>query len=281
MLETAEHLEEQEESKMTTQKSGESEKDKYNEAYKHKFQLEGNHFPTKELWFVSDDELAWYMVLPTDWKIFGSAPYVRRMPPYSVKNQGNVDPIQVLGVFNWCWMWPSEAASYICNNVNCGSKATHLKSNRLGHTFFYDIDECLYSNSYLREVLLPIMDKHEVGHVIVTSTEFGYHLWSMEIRANKIDWFPFFRDCQKAFPSDYEFLSDWILRIGNKSNKAAPHFAMAITNLKDDGRPISAGHIAILCHYAKLPQNIAHLLAKDNKEENTYVQLVNYQSWSY
>ncbi len=119
------------------------------------------------------------------------------------------------------------------------------------------------------------MYEYNVSHFIITQTTKGYHVWSTEIRPQKVSWFPVFLNLKKATPSDYEFNSQWILRVGCKGNRSPPYYIGSMTNEEIIRERVSNGHLAILKAYAKMPSNVG----SEHLRLNTYARLVQYKSW--
>jgi hypothetical protein len=219
--------------------------------------------------------------------------YYEREPQFEVKipsgfEIGTIPPFyrekkatqQVLGVENLVWDWNQRDMVGQCTKRNCNADVRFYASKPLGHIFFFDIDEKEENYPlYVYEELKTIIGHYGFSHFLLTETTKGYHIWIVEIRANKIDYFPLFQTLKKRYKSDYEFGGQWILRLGVKPDKPAPDFK-AVAFIRENGnKQLSRGHLTLLRTYAKMPLSIITKLAEFNTLQSTFARQVVYHTF--
>ncbi len=198
------------------------------------------------------------------YRIFPRAPFYREYKK----------TIAILGIESGVWMYNRTADRGYCNALNCNKPVTFITQKPIGHVFFFDIDEKI-SYKELTILLEAIMYEQNISHFIITETTKGYHVWSTEIKNQKIAWFPVFLNLKYATNSDYEFNSQWILRIGRKGNRTPPRYIGSMVNEEILRARCSNGHLAILRNYAYMSSKVI----PEHLHMNTYARLVQYKSW--
>lgn len=188
------------------------------------------------------------------------------------------DEIAVLGVENRVWLMKDASVKGQCSNPVCLSKAHFFDGECYGHVFFYDIDEKV-SLDHLAIILNGLMEEFQVSNFIITETTKGYHIWSLDIRKNKVAWFPLFKALNHLYPSDYEFMGQWILRLGSKRQAKPPKVVEIIINHHSVIAQISLAHLSILMSYAGLLPKDAKRLKEASIRTNSFAKMVIYHSW--
>lgn len=210
-------------------------------------------------WFLSDS-----------YQIFPRAPFYRERK----------DVVAVLGIESGVWLYNTTSHRGYCNALNCNKPVTFITQKPIGHVFFFDIDE-LISTKELHTILETVMYEYDISHFVMTQTNKGYHVWSTEIRPQKVGWYQVFRNLKNVLASDYEFNAQWILRIGSKGSSPPPDVIGFLENEEISNIQISLGHIAILKNYGNMPKIEQELRLEENNHIllNTYARLVQYKSW--
>lgn len=202
---------------------------------------------------------------PTDryiddgWQVNPFPPFLRPKVPFTVKNTQGDQWVMVDGVKNEVQDWSSR--------------------KHLGHTFFFDIDEVLP----VAEVVLALIElvySEDISHLVLTQTKAGFHVWSTEIKENKVGWFRLFMNLKNLYKSDYEFQSNWILRTGRKGVARAPYMSAFICNEDVSDRPFSTSHLFILFAHADLDPKSVDWVLDTQKKVESYLEILQYRSWN-
>jgi len=198
--------------------------------------------------------------IPSNWQINPFAPFLRPKIPYTVKNESKGKSIMVKGVKSLA--------------------KDSITKKQLGYCFFFDIDKKV-DEDLLFSVLESLCIVHNLTHLIVTETLKGYHIWCLEFKKHKVGWFGLFMNLKHIYNSDYEFMSDWILRIGDKPNNPAPKFMEIVFNDPHYFPKMSDGHLLILHGYAKLPHRVMESLVSYCDWIPTFIDILEYRSWNF
>lgn len=215
------------------------------------------YFHASNLWVRSRTTFE----IPVDWQINPFPPFLRPKIPFTIKNESDGKYCMVKGV-------KAEVLD-----------ATTKK--KLGYCFFFDIDHKVHEEGLMIE-LETLMYAHNISHLVVTETKKGYHIWCLEYKKHKIGWHTLFMDLKRLHGTDYEFLSDWILRIGSKPNNPAPKFLWMVTNHdKMEETYISTAHALILNRSAEMSSRLYLDLQYHYNLVNTFATLLEYRSWNF
>lgn len=199
------------------------------------------------------------------------------VPPFYREKKPTV---QVLGTENLVWSWNYRDLKGECTHRNCRSEVRFYAAKPLGHVFFFDIDEKVWENKVdaireLRLVLFPF----DVSHFILTETVKGFHLWILDIREHKTEWYSLFRTLKHNYESDYEFGGQWILRLGRKQKKPEPFFYGHAVNPDCKWKQISEAHLTLLNRYATMPKLVNYYINQTNCLVKTFARQVLYHSF--
>lgn len=225
-------------------------------------------------WLASDDE---------DFKIFfgGSMPdidsdhEISQVPPFYRQKKKT---IAVLGAENLCWLMSETDDVGQCTNRNCRSSVHFYARKPIGYVFFFDIDEREDIDKVLN-FLDETAIEFGVSHFILTETTKGFHVWSADIKPHKAGWNEVFQRFKKRFESDYEYMSQWILRLGAKKRNPSPRYIGSGIYSDHHETEVSLSHLLLLQRYAGLPDSILNLIIQSTRPVNTFSRQVIYHSW--